>query len=146
MNQCLVFTLNPTENLGCFPEAVIVDLDDVEMPASSFVKLTIHNKHNYKQLINKIDEVLLNCCFRLEKSTLISKISARNIHNWDDMIHNYFENISHSNESIFMRDYMLEYINREIDCFFKNISSQRIYFFLKNSAFSANSAVKLKFL
>lgn len=128
MNQCLVYTLNPTENLGCFPEAVIVDLDDVKMPASSFVKLTTHNKHNYKQLINKADEVLLNCCFRLEKSTLISKISVRNIQNWDDMIHTYFENMSPTNENIFIRDYMLEHINREMDCFFKNISSQRMYF------------------
>jgi len=135
MNQKIAYTLHMNNNLGCFPECVVIDYDNQNQPSTSFVKISRQNKLRYKNLIDSKDELLINCCFQLEKDTIVSKTTDKNIHTWDDLIKNYFESNNNKSEILFVRDYITDYINQYLNTFLENITDKKIYFPLGNFPF-----------
>ncbi len=135
MNQKIAYTLNSNNNLGCFPECVIIDIDDENKPSTSFIKISRHNIQRYRNLIDSNDELLINCCFRLEKEAIVSKITDKSIHNWEDFLKKYFDG-KHSNQDIqFIRDYISDYINQYLNQFFENLGDKKIYLPIGNFPF-----------
>lgn len=127
MNQKIAYTLNPNGNLGCMPECVVIDNDNQNKPSTSFVKISHQNIKRFSNLMDIHDEVLIDCCFRLEKETIISKINDRNIVSWDDLIKKYFESKNNAPDIQFIREYIADYINQYINKFFENLTDKKLY-------------------
>src|ERR1035437_778199 len=135
MNQKVAYTLNSNNILGCFPECVIIDIDDENKPSTSFIKISRHNIQRYRNLLDSNDELLINCCFRLEKETIISKVTDKNVHSWEDIITKYFDGKNNNQDIQFTRDYLTDYINQYQNKFFENIADKRIYLPIGNFPF-----------
>jgi len=128
MSQIIAYTLNNNGNLGCFPECVIIDTDEHNKPATNFVKINPKNKQRYKHLMNSNDALLMDCCFRLEKEIIVSKITDKSVKSWDNLINKYYNGASNNADILFIRDYVSDYVNQYINSFFENISDKKIYF------------------
>jgi len=135
MNQKIAYTLNSNNNLGCFPECVVIDIDEENEPSTSFVKLSRHNIQRYKNLIDSQDEILINSCFRLEKETIVSKITDKSVHSWEDIIKKYFDSKNNHQDIQFNRDYLSDYINQYQNRFFESIADKKIYLPIGNFPF-----------
>lgn len=127
MNQIIAYTLNNNGNLGSFPECVVIDFDDQNKPATNYTKINPQNKQRYKHLIEKSDDILINCCFQLEKENIISKIKDKNIKSWEDLINKYYNGASNSADILFIRDYISDYANQYLNAFFENLSDKKIF-------------------
>ncbi|HRZ97832.1 MAG TPA: DEAD/DEAH box helicase [Paludibacter sp.] len=130
MNKAVVYTLNTNGMLGCFPECVIVDTDDVGEFSVNFVKVSRKNKSNFSSLFDATDEILLDCCFRLEKDIIISKISDREARTWENLLNKYFDGNSRKKKTTeieYIKDYLTDYINGFQNTFFENISDKLLY-------------------
>jgi len=127
MNQKIAYTLNSNNNLGCFPECVVIDCDDQNKPSSSFIKITHQNLQRYKNLFVSNDELLINCCLKLEKEVIVSKIKDRKVSSWDSMIKKYFEGNNNNQDIQYIREYITDYINQYQNTFFENLADKKIY-------------------
>lgn len=131
MNQKVVYTLNPNGNLGCFPEGFVIDTDENGVFLSNCVKINKTNKSNFAALLDDTDEKLLNCCFQLEKETIVLKILQRNIHTWDDLLKKYFNGRetkgSDAAQVEYIKKYVTDYINSYTDSFFEHLGNKALY-------------------
>jgi len=127
MNQKIAYTLNNNKNLGCFPECVVIDNDNQNNPSTSFIKITRQNIKRYSNLFDKNDELLVNCCFQLEKEIIVSKINDKDILSWDSLIKKYFESKSNKPDIQYFRDYIADYVNQYLNTFFENVADKKIY-------------------
>ena len=127
MNQIIAFTLNTNNNLGCFPECVLIDSDNQNKPSTSFIKITHQNLQRYKNLFVSNDELLINCCLQLEKEVIASKIKDKKVSSWESMIKKYFEGNNNNPDIQYIRDYITDYINQYLNTFFENLADKKIY-------------------
>lgn len=129
MNHSVVYTLNSYGNLGCFPECVIIDTDDIGQFSVNYIKVTVQNKTNFNSLFDNVDEKLLKCCFQLEKELIVSKLSDKEIRTWDKLVSKYFEGSSKikKTEILYIKDYLTDYFNSYQNIFFENISGKLLY-------------------
>ena len=127
MNQKIAFTINSNNNFGCVPECVVLDNDNQNKPSTSFVKLSRQNIERYNHLLDKTDLILVDCCFKLEKETIVSKITDKSVRSWESLIENYFDPRKNHKDTQFIRDYVTDYINQYQNRFFENITDKKIY-------------------
>jgi len=127
MIQKIAYTLNLIGNLGCIPECVVIDTDNQNKPSTSFIKLTHHNIKRFDNLLDDNDVILIDCCFKLEKETIVSKITDRDVRSWDSLIKKYFESKNNTSDIQFIRDYITDYINQYLNKFFENLADKKIY-------------------
>ena len=127
MNQKIAYTLNDNKNLGCLPECVVINNDNQNNPSTGFIKINRQNVKRYSNLFEKNDELLVNCCFQLEKEIIVSKVNDKNVQSWDSLIKKYFESKSKKPEIQYFRDYIVDYINQYLNTFFENVADKKIY-------------------
>ena len=127
MSQKIAYTLNLIGNLGCIPECVVIDTDNQNKPSTSFIKLTHHNIKRFDNLLDDNDLILIDCCFKLEKETITSKITDKEVRSWDSLIKKYFESKNNTSDIQFIRDYITDYINQYLNKFFENLGEKKIY-------------------
>ena len=135
MNKKIAYTLNSNNNLGCFPECVVIDNDNQNQPATSFIKITRQNRQRYRSLFDGNDEVLIDCCFQLEKEIIVSKITDKSVRSWEDLLKKYFESASNNSDIHYIRDYVADYINQYLNTFFENIADKKIFLPIGNFPF-----------
>jgi len=127
MNQKIAFTINSNNNFGCVPECVVLDNDNQNKPSTSYVKLSRQNIERYNHLLDKTDLILVECCFQLEKETIVSKITDKSVRSWESLIEKYFDPRNNHKDTQFIRDYVTDYINQYQNRFFENITDKKIY-------------------
>jgi len=127
MTQKIVYTLNSNNNLGCFPECVLIDTDNQNKPSTSFVKINPQNIQRYRNLLDPLDEILINCCFQLEKEIIVSKLADREVRSWDNLMEKYFDGKTNNSDIQYIRDYISDYINQYLNRFFENLGDKKIY-------------------
>ena len=127
LNQKIAYTLNNNNHLGCFPECVIFDSDNQNKPSTSFIKINKQNIDRYRILFDTTDDILINCCFQLEKEIIISKISDRAVRSWEDLTEKYFDGKNNNPDIQYIRDYIANYINQYLNKFFENLGDKKIY-------------------
>ncbi|MDD4967893.1 MAG: DEAD/DEAH box helicase [Paludibacter sp.] len=127
MNQRIAYTLNSNNNLGCFPECVVMDIDDQNKPATSFIKITQQNLERYRNLFVTNDELLIACCLKLEKEIIVSKIKEKKVSSWDSFIQKYFDGKNNHPDILYIRDYITDYINQYLNLFFENVADKKIF-------------------
>lgn len=127
MKQIIAYILISYGNLGYFPECVVIDLDNQNKPGTKFVKLNRKNKQRYSNLIEGNDEQLINCCFQLETTNILSKINDYQVQSWASLLEKYFGNLSRKADIIYIRDYITGYINTYQNQFFDQITNRKLY-------------------
>lgn len=130
MNKVIVYTLLAQDNLGYFPECNVVEIDNNGEFSVDFSKITKSNRSNFEYLFDAADEKLVNCCLQLEKETILSKISNRDIRSWEALIKYCFGTtlgIKKSSEFEFIKEYIGEYISRHQNTFFDAFVDKRLY-------------------
>lgn len=130
MNKIIVYTLADQGNLGFFPECNVIEIDDNGELSVDFTKITTANQSNFKYLFDSTDQKLFQCCLQLERDTILSKISNRDIRNWDALTKYCFENkpgIKKLPEFEFIKEYVGEYISRYQNVFFENFVGKKLY-------------------
>ena len=127
MTQKIVYTLNSNNNLGCFPECVLIDTDNQNKPSTSFVKINPQNIQRYRNLLDNHDDLLINCCFQLEKEIIVSKLADREVRSWDNLMEKYFDGKKNNSDIQYIRDYISDYINQYLNRFFENLGDKKIY-------------------
>jgi len=127
MPQKIVFTLNSNGILGCLPECMVVDTDDKGVFQTHFVKIVEQNKTNHLHLFDANELQLLDCCLRLERNVIVSKITDRNATSWDSLIEKYFSNKKITADKQYIRDYLLQYIEIIQNRFFELAGDITLY-------------------
>jgi hypothetical protein len=127
MKEIIVYTLNINGTLGCFPECIAIEIDDKNELSINFVKINHQNIQRYKCLFDSVDEKLVNCCFQLEKETILSKINDRDVRSWDSLLKKYFDGKIKNQDIRYIRDYISDYINQYQNLFFELIGKKKIY-------------------
>ncbi|MDP4239836.1 MAG: SNF2-related protein, partial [Bacteroidota bacterium] len=127
MKEIIVYTLNINGTLGCFPECVAIEIDDKNELSINFVRISHQNILRYKELIDANDEKLINCCFQLEKETILSKIKDKEIRSWDSFLKKYFDGKNNNPDIHYIRDYITDYLNQYQNLFFELIGQKKIY-------------------
>ena len=135
MNQKISYTLNSNDNLGCFPECVVIDADNQNKPSTSFIKLNHQNIKRFRELLDSTDELLINCCFMLERECIISKLADKEARSWDSLVEKYFDGKKNNSDIQFKRDYISNYINQYLNTFFENLGDKKIYLPIGNFPF-----------
>jgi len=135
MNQKIAYILNPNGNFGCFPECVVIDFDNQNKPSTSYVKINVNNIQRFSHLLDGTDTFLTTCCFRLEKETILSKISDKGVHSWDGLVKKYFDGKKNSSEVQYIRNYISDYINQYQNEFFEKIVDRKIFLPIGNFPF-----------
>ncbi|MBP6611294.1 MAG: hypothetical protein KA206_09415, partial [Paludibacter sp.] len=85
MSQKIVFTLNTNGIMGCLPECMVIDLDRKGVFQTHFVRVNEQNKSNHIHLFDSVQLQLLDCCLKLEKREILSKVLAYNATTWEDL-------------------------------------------------------------
>lgn len=127
MFQKIVFTLNNNGILGCFPECMVVDTDEKGIFQTHFVRVVEQNKTNYLHIFDTTELQLLDCCLRLEKSYIVSKIKDRFVKEWDDLIGKYFSKKIITSDKQYIKDYLLDYIETIQNRFFELLGDRILY-------------------
>jgi hypothetical protein len=127
MSQKIVFTLNTNGALGCLPECMVVDTDEKGVFQTHFVRVGEQNKTDHLSLFDATELQLLDCCLRLEKSYIVSKIKDRFVKDWDDLINKYFSNKKVSPDKLYIKDYLLDYIETIQNRFFELVADRKLY-------------------
>ena len=127
MNQTVVYTLVSYPNIGCLPECVVVDTNEKGEFSVNFTKITQSNKSNVTHLLDETDRRLLDYCLRLDKEVIAGKINDRKAKDWNDISKKFFENRKIKQEDIFLRDYLLDYIETNQNGFFSNIAAKPLF-------------------
>ena len=127
MDQVIVYLLKNMGNLGCFPECVVVDTDDKGVFSTHFVKVSNQNISNYRHLFDEIDEVLFDYCRKLEKDVILSKIKDKSTQTWESLVKKYFESKKMTQDSQYVKDYLVEYIEMNQNYFFRYLSGKELF-------------------
>lgn len=127
MSQKIVFTLNNNGILGCFPECVVVDTDEKGVFQTHFVRVVEQNKTNHLDLFNETEKQLLDCCLKLEKNNIVSKIKDRFVKDWDDLIEKYFSKKKVTSDKQYIKDYLIDYIETIQNRFFELVGDRVLY-------------------
>lgn len=127
MSQKIVFTLNTNGIMGCLPECMVVDVDKNGVFQTHFVRVNEQNKSNHIHLFDSVQLQLLDCCLKLEKREILSKVLAYNATTWEDLLKNYFSNTKLSTQSQYIKDYILDYIEANQNRFFKLLGNNALY-------------------
>jgi superfamily II DNA or RNA helicase len=127
MDQVVVFLLRNMGNLGCFPECVVVDTDEKGVFSTHFVKVSNQNISNYLHLFDEIDKVLFDYCQKLETEVILSKIKDKNTKSWESLVKKFFESKKITQDSQYIKDYLLEYIEMQQNHFFENLSDKQLF-------------------
>ena len=127
MKQSLAYILNSVGNLGCFPECVVVDTDEKGVFSAHWVKVSAQNKSNYSHLFDDTNDKLLSICLKLEKDNIVSKIKDRNIKTWDVLYKKYFETKKENSSDKYVKEYLLEFIERWQNEFFQELSDKPLF-------------------
>ncbi len=130
MNKTIVYTLSNQGNLGFFPECNVIEIDENGELSVDFTKITKNNQSNFNHLFDSTDEKLFNCCLQLERDTILSKISNRDIRDWDALTKYCFGNkpgIKKLPEFEFIKEYIGDYISRYQNDFFENFVGKKLY-------------------
>ncbi|OIP82969.1 MAG: hypothetical protein AUK44_06465 [Porphyromonadaceae bacterium CG2_30_38_12] len=127
MQQKIVFTLHSEGNLGCFPQCVAVDLDEKGAFNTHFTTINEQNKSNFWELLDSTDKELLQCCLKLDKQVIVSKIKDRKTQDWENLLLNYFSNKNLTPDKKYIKDYLLEYIEANQNHFFDLIGNKELY-------------------
>lgn len=127
MIQRIVFTLNSNGILGCLPECMVVDTDEKGDFQTHFVKVVEQNKTNHLHLFEATELQLLDCCLKLEKSNIVSKIKDKQVKEWDDLLEIYFSKRKISTEKQYIKDYLLEYVEKIQHRFFELVGERNLY-------------------
>lgn len=127
MSQKVVFTLNSNGIMGCLPECMIVDIDDKGDFQTHFVRVNEQNKSNHIHLFDDVELQLLDCCLRLEKNYIITKIKDRFVKDWDGLLKKYFSKVTLTSDKQYIKDYLLDYIETIQNRFFQHIGNKILY-------------------
>ncbi len=127
MNQTVVYILNSYGNLGCFPECVVVDTDEKGVFSTHFVRVSNQNKPNYLHLFDATDQLLLDYCMKLEKEVIVSKVNNKKADSWDKLRQTYLDGKNLPQESQYIKDYLIGYIETNQNAFFELISEKPLY-------------------
>ncbi|HET7733670.1 MAG TPA: hypothetical protein VFK73_07510, partial [Paludibacter sp.] len=127
MDQVIVYLLKNMGNLGCFPECVVVDTDDKGVFSTHFVKVSNQNISNYRHLFDETDEVLFDYCQKLEKDVILSKIKDKSTQTWESLVKKYFESKKMTQDSQYVKDYLVEYIETNQNYFFRYLSGKELF-------------------
>lgn len=128
MHKTIIFTLSSAGIVGCLPECYAVDTDEKNQFSVGHVKITKANKTNFLSLMDEADLCLLDCCLKLDKDVIISKVSDYKAREWDLFYNKYFETISNAADLKYIRDYLNEYIEHQRNIFFTNKGNKPLYF------------------
>lgn len=123
----LIYCIYTMENLGYFPQCVVVDTDNEGNFSTQFVKLNEQNKSNYIHLFDPSDELLFQYCMKLEKNNIISKINDRKVRDWEDADRVYFRSKNLNKEAQYIKSYLLNYIEINQRNFFEKIGNKLLY-------------------
>jgi len=127
MTEKIVFTLNTNGIMGCLPECMVVDVDKNGVFQTHFVRVNEQNKSNHIHLFDDTELQLLDCCLRLEKSYIVSKVKDRFVKEWDDLVRKYFSKQNLSKENQYIKDYVLNYIETIQNRFFELLNDRFLY-------------------
>jgi len=127
MYQKIVFTLNNNGILGCFPECMVVDTDEKGIFQTHYVRVVEQNKTNHLHMFNEMELQLLDCCLRLEKSNIVSKIKDRFVKDWDDLVDKHFSKKKIGPDKQYIKDYLIDYIEKIQNRFFELSVGQTLY-------------------
>ncbi len=127
MSQKIVFTLNNNGILGCLPECMVVDTDEKGVFQTHFVKVVEQNKTNHLHLFDATELQLLDCCLKLEKNNIVSKVRAVDASSWDSLLENFFSKKKISPDKKNIKDYILEYIEKNQNRFFELLGLRNLY-------------------
>ncbi len=125
--QVIVYLLRNMGNLGCFPECVVVDTDDKGVFSAQYIKVSSQNKSNYLHLFDETDSLLFDCCQKLEKDIIASKIKDKNVRSWDAIVNKFFERKILTKDLQYIKDYLLEYIEQNQNTFFEHLSDKQLF-------------------
>ena len=126
-----MYLLKEMGGLGCFPECVAVDTDDKGVFSAHYVKVTAQNLTNYLHLFDETDHLLFESCRRLEQDVILTKIKDRHIKSWADLSKKYFGNKKLSPDLRYIKDYLVDYIETNQNCFLSG--SGEISFYVEKS-------------
>jgi len=127
MDQVIVYLLRNMGNLGCFPECVVVDTDDKGVFSTHFVKVSNQNISNYQHLFDETDKLLFDYCLKLEKEVIVSKIKDKNAQSWESLEKKFFESKKLNQDSQYVKDYLVEYIERNQNDFFEHLAEKQLF-------------------
>ncbi|HJV77035.1 MAG TPA: DEAD/DEAH box helicase [Paludibacter sp.] len=127
MDQVIVYLLTNMGNLGCFPECVVVDIDNKGVFSTHFVKVSNQNISNYQHLFDETDKILFNYCLKLEKDVIVSKIKDKNAKTWEDLEKKFFKSKKLSPDTKYIKDYLVEYIEINQNDFFEHLSGKQLF-------------------
>jgi superfamily II DNA or RNA helicase len=127
MDQVIVYLLRNMGNLGCFPECVVVDTDDKGVFSTHFVKVSTQNISNYLHLFDETDKMLFDYCLKLEKDVIVSKLKDKNVRSWESLEKKFFESKKLNQNSQYVKDYLLEYIERNQNDFFEHLADKQLF-------------------
>jgi len=128
MHKSIIYTLNSVGNPGCLPECIAVDTDENQQFSVNYVKITKTNKSNFLHLMDETDLKLLDCCLKLEKEVIASKVKDHNARRWESIFNKYFETPTNNADIKYIRKYLLDYIEFQLNVFFSLIASKPLYF------------------
>jgi len=127
MNQVIVYLLKNMGNLGCFPECVAVDTDEKGIFSSHYVKVSNQNIINYLHLFDETDKVLFDYCQKLETEVILSKIKDKNTRSWESLVKKFFESKKLTQDSQYIKDYLVEYVEKNQNYFFEYLSDKQLF-------------------
>lgn len=127
MDKEVVYILNSNGNLGCAPECVVVDSESSGKLGVGFIKISSMNTARFDSVFDEKDKKLVKCCLQLEKNSIVKKIADPEAKNWDALIAKYFGSQNKPVKVLATRDYILEYVNNNLNTFFDNFSGKKLY-------------------
>ena len=125
-NKLVAYTLVSYANIGCLPECVLVDTDANGTLGSRSVKLKKETALQQAEWMDETDKKLAEICFLLEPENIAQKT---NTPGWAT-IEWLMASKAHSlNENaLFLRKYIVEYIQKQTHRFFNLLGSKPLYF------------------
>lgn len=127
MKRLIVYCIRNIDFFGCLPECYAVEVDDYGKLSIENVKINSQNKDRHSEIIDEQDEILLDCCFKLEPEAIIKNINNKKIKTWDKFIDTYFNGHIKTVKDRGIKDYVVDYVCNIQNKFFNNISNKRLY-------------------
>ncbi|MBN2776691.1 MAG: DEAD/DEAH box helicase [Bacteroidales bacterium] len=127
MKTEIVYLISRFEKFGFSPEAYAVEFDDSNKPGVNCVRVSKTNLSNYSEIIDEDDKALIDVCFKLEKSFLLTLIKEPKIKDWETFYNSFFMTRNASVKTIGLRDYIANFISEKQNLFFTRIKEKRLY-------------------
>jgi len=127
MRTEIVYRLSRFKKFGLRPEAFVVKFDESNKAGVECVKITSLNLQKYDEIIDDRDRFLIDICFKLEKSALLSLINEPKIKSWDNFYASYFLKRDIKIKMIGIREYIANYISDKQNDFFSKIGDKALF-------------------